>query len=106
MWKEAIRVGQKGIPVKLFAAVEDTDIHFHLLHASDGIRVEQHSVHPQSVDEVPAEQVRRGYPLHPGVFVILEDKELEALEPKPSRDIGVTSFVPKDHSEKRASRRA
>jgi DNA end-binding protein Ku len=94
MWKGRIRLGDTaGVPVKLYAAVEDTAIHFHLLHARDGVRVEQRIVHPETGDAVPPSSVRRGYPWEPGVFVVLDEQELEALEPKPSREIEVVCFL-------------
>jgi DNA end-binding protein Ku len=94
MWKGVLRCGRQQLAVKLHAAVEDADVHFHLLHGADGVRVAQRIVDPQTGEEVPAAEIRKGYPLGGGAFVMLESDELKSLAPKPSRDIDVETFVP------------
>src|SRR5688572_25090944 len=46
IWNGTLHVGKSAIEVKLYAAVEDEDVHFHLLHESDQERVRQHMVNP------------------------------------------------------------
>jgi len=94
MWKASLALGDVALPVKLYAAVEDRDVHFRLLHARDEVPVEQRMVDPQSGEEVAAEDVRHGLEVDPGVFVILTQKEIDSVEPPESRDIEVTRFVP------------
>jgi DNA end-binding protein Ku len=94
MWKGTIELQGREIPVKLYAAVEDSAVHFHLLHARDERRVELRIVDPTSGETVPPDTIRRGYPLHPSEFVILNEQELEGLEPAPSRRITVESALP------------
>src|SRR5262249_17685506 len=53
-------------------------------------------IEPESGKEVPNEEIKKGFEVEPGTFVILEDKELEALEPKQSRDIEISEFLPSD----------
>jgi DNA end-binding protein Ku len=93
IWKGVIHFGDVSVPVKLYSAAQDRDVHFHMLHERDHVRVRQRMVHPVSGDEVPPDQIRRGYEVEPGTFVLLAKEELEALTPKPSRDIEVTHFV-------------
>ena len=45
-------------------------------------------------EEVARENLRKGYEVEPGTFVVLEDEELERLQPEESRDILVKRFVP------------
>jgi DNA end-binding protein Ku len=94
MWKGVLRVGEQSVPFKLYAAVEDTAVHFHLLHDHDGVRVQQRLVNPQNGEAVPADQVHRGFAIEPGVFVLLERDELASLAPEASRDVDVSAFVP------------
>ena len=35
IWKGVIQLGNETLPVKLYSAVEDHDVHFHLLHDAD-----------------------------------------------------------------------
>jgi DNA end-binding protein Ku len=94
IWKGVIRFGEVEVPVKLYSAVEDRSVHFRLLHEKDGEPIQQHMVNPETGDVVPPDQVRRGFEVEPGVFVILDDEDLARLEPEPSRDIEITRFVP------------
>lgn len=97
IWKGVIRFESAEVPVKLYSAVEDRSVHFRLLHAEDRVRVRQRMVDPRSGDEVPPEEVRRGYEVEPGTFVVLDDEDLAEVRaqqgPGPSRTIEVTRFV-------------
>jgi DNA end-binding protein Ku len=95
MWKASLDFGGLQIPVKMYAAVEDRDIHFRLLHAKDSVPVKQQLFDPRSGEEVPSDAVQRGVALEPGVFVVLSRAELEAAGVTPSRAIEVTRFVPR-----------
>jgi DNA end-binding protein Ku len=81
------------VPVKLYAAVEDRKLHFRLLDAGSHTPVQQRMVDPDSGEEVPPEEVRKGFATGDGRFVLLDEEDLEALDPEPSRDIEVTRFV-------------
>jgi DNA end-binding protein Ku len=96
MWKGVLRLGDERVPVKLFAAAQDTRVHFHLLHAADGERVRQRLVHPDTGDEVAGEDVRRGLEVEKGTFVVLTPDELETLEPPASREVEVRACVPRE----------
>jgi len=96
IWKGELKIGSAKIPVKLYSAVADRTVRFHLLDDKHLMRVKQHMVDPDSSEEVTNEEVRKGYEIEPGKFVILTDEDLQSLEPKPSRDIEVSEFVPPD----------
>jgi DNA end-binding protein Ku len=83
--------------VQLYAAVVDRTMHFHILEEKTMTPVKQHMVNPATGKEVPSEDIRKGYEIEPGTFAVLTEKELAHFEPKPSRDIDVTEFVPPDH---------
>jgi DNA end-binding protein Ku len=96
MWKGSLELGRTRIPVKLHAVVEERGVHFRLLHAKDKVPVRQRMVDPSTGEEVEHGEVRRGLELDEGVFVVLDDDELARLDPKPSRSIEITRFVPAD----------
>ena len=93
IWKGVIGFGTMKVPVKLYSAINERGVHFRLLHAKDKSPVRQHMVDPESGEIVENAQVKKGYPVSRGLFVILDDEELEKLEPKESRDIEITRFV-------------
>ncbi|MFO7965955.1 MAG: Ku protein [Desulfobacterales bacterium] len=93
IWIGRIRFGGIALPVKLFSALEDRKVHFRLLHQKDYTPVRQQMVDPRSGEPVPPEKIHRGYEIEPGDIVMLEDDELQGLEPKDSRDIFIDPFV-------------
>jgi DNA end-binding protein Ku len=93
MWKGVIRFGGVEAPVKLYSAVQDRGVSFRLLDAQTLRPVKQRMVNPITGDPVPYEEIRRGYELEDGVFVVLDEDELESIQPEKSRDIEVTRFL-------------
>jgi DNA end-binding protein Ku len=94
IWKGELKLGTTKVPVKLYSAVEDRTVRFHVLDDRAKKRVKQHMVDPDSGEEVATEEIRKGYEIEPGRYVILTGEDLEALEPPPSRDIEIVEFVP------------
>lgn len=94
IWKGEIRLGDVAIAVKLYSAVVDRAVRFRLLHSRDMVPVQQRMVHPETGKTVPSEQIRKGYELDDGTFVVLEPDELASLDPPASRNIEIVSFVP------------
>lgn len=94
MWKGVLCVGDQRVPVKLYSAIQDHDIHFRLLNAKDLTPVTQALVDPKNDKVVPFDQTQRGYAAPGGDVVVLQPDELAALEPQESREIGLTRFVP------------
>lgn len=94
MWNGNLRVGKSSVAVKLYAAIQDETVHFHLLHDRDEERVKQRMVNPITEEVVETEKIHKGYEVKPGTFVLITPEELEALAPEPSRDIEVLRFVP------------
>ena len=96
MWKGQLKIGTTKLPVKLYSAVQDRTVRFNILDERHKVRVKQHMVDPDSGEEVPNEEIQKGYEIEPGRFVILTASDLEALQPPPSRDIEVEEFVDQD----------
>jgi DNA end-binding protein Ku len=93
IWKGELKLGTTKIPVKLYSAVVDRTVHFHILDDKHLMRVKQHMVSPDSGDEVTTEEIQKGYEIEPGRFVFVTDEELAKLEPAPSREIEIEEFV-------------
>jgi DNA end-binding protein Ku len=94
MWKGVIHFDSVRVPVKLYGAVEDRNVHFRLLHRQDLEPVHQHLVNPETDEVVPHENTVRAYITESGDRVLLNAAELEVLEPEPSRDIEILGFLP------------
>jgi len=94
MWKGVIHFDSVRVPVKLYGAVEDRNVHFRLLHRQDLEPVHQHLINPETDEVVPRENTARAYITESGDRVLLNASELEVLEPEPSRDIEILGFLP------------
>jgi DNA end-binding protein Ku len=93
IWSGAISFGLVNVPVKLYSAVSPKTVRFHQLHAADGVRIQQKRVCPQDGEEVPWDEIVKGYEIAPDRYVIIEPEELEALNPKKTRTIDIEDFV-------------
>ena len=94
IWKGELKLNSTKVPVKLYAAVKDQTVRFHILDEKSKTRVKQHMVEPDKGKEVSNEEIQKGFEVEPGTFVILDEEELEKLEPESSREIEITQFVP------------
>src|ERR1700752_547138 len=94
IWKGELKLPSTKVPVKLYSALQDRTVRFHILDQKSKTRVKQHMIAPDSGNEVSKEEIQKGFEVEPGTFVIIEPEELEKLEPKASREIEVTKFVP------------
>lgn len=93
IWKGQLKIGGTRIPVKLYSAVQDRTVRFHVLDERNKARVKQHMIEPDSGEEVPTAEIQKGYEIEPGRFVILTEEDLETLKPPASRDIEILEFV-------------
>lgn len=93
LWEGIIRFGKEEVPVKFYAALEDRDIHFRLLHRSDRQPVKQKMVDSETGKEVAPEDIRKGAEIRQGVYVLLEEEELARLDPEPSRIVTVERLL-------------
>jgi DNA end-binding protein Ku len=96
IWKGELKLGTTKVPIKLYSAVQDRTVRFHVLDDKAKKRVKQHMIDPDSGDEVPSEEIQKGYEIEPGKYVILTKEDLETLQPTPSRDIDIVEFLPQD----------
>jgi DNA end-binding protein Ku len=93
IWTGAISFGLVTVPVKLYSAVQRKSVRFHQLSGKSGVRIQQKRVDPTTGDEVPYEEIVKGYEIAPDQYVLIEPGELEALDPKKTKTIEISDFV-------------
>jgi DNA end-binding protein Ku len=96
IWSGAISFGLVNVPVKLYSAVSKKSVRFHQLHESDGVRIQQKRFCPADGEEVPYDEIVKGYEISPDRYVVITPDELEALEPRKTKTIDIEDFVSLD----------
>ncbi|MEA2473420.1 MAG: end-binding protein Ku [Thermoleophilaceae bacterium] len=96
IWTGAISFGLVNVPVKLYSAVSKKTVRFHQLHESDGVRIQQKRVCPADGEEVPYDEIVKGYEISPDRYVVISPDELDALEPRKTKTIDIEDFVDLD----------
>jgi DNA end-binding protein Ku len=93
IWSGALTFGLVNVPVKLFTAVTQKEVHFHMLHAKDGARIRMKRFCSAEDREVPFEEIVKGFELAKERYVTIAPEELDALDPKATRTIEIRDFV-------------
>jgi DNA end-binding protein Ku len=93
IWTGAISFGLVNVPVRLYSATSVKTVRFHQLSSKTGARIKQKRVDGSTGEEVPFEEIVKGFELAPDRYVRIEPSELEALDPKATHTIDVEQFV-------------
>ena len=93
IWTGSISFGLVNVPVKVYAAVHDHEVHFNQLEKGTGARVRYEKVSEKSGDTLEANDIELGYNLGKGQYVVVDRDELDELRPATTSTIDVTDFV-------------
>jgi DNA end-binding protein Ku len=93
IWSGAISFGLVNVPVKLYTATSPKTVRFNQLSSKTGARIRQKRVDPTTDEEVPYEDIVKGYEITPDRYVTITNEELEALDPKATRTVDIEEFV-------------
>jgi DNA end-binding protein Ku len=93
VWKGAISFGLVHVPVKMFTATEDKDIHFKNIHKACGTPISHVKTCKHCEKEVEYEEIVKGFEYEKGKFVIFNEEELEAIKPDTNKTIQILDFV-------------
>jgi DNA end-binding protein Ku len=96
IWTGSISFGLVNVPIKLVSATSPKDVRFHQLHSSDNARIQQKRVCSADGDEVPFEEIVKGYEISPGRYVVIDPEELRAADPEATHTIDIEEFVDLD----------
>ncbi len=91
-WSGVLAFGLVSLPVSLFPA-HSGKVSLKMVDASGALLRRQFFCDHEN-KPLEAEDIVRGYEIEKYHYVVVEDEELEALEPKKSREIDLKRFVP------------
>src|SRR5947209_16917203 len=93
IWSGSISFVLVNVPVKLYSATQPKTVRFHQLSSKTGARIRQKRVDPSTDEEVPYEDIVKGYEITPDHYVVIQPEELDALDPKATRTIDIEEFA-------------
>src|SRR5690242_14792491 len=93
IWKGNITFGLVNIPVILYSAEKKFDIQFKLLDSRDKARIRYVRVNENTGEEVPWEQVAKGYEYNDKGYILLKEKDFKNIAEENSKTINIDSFV-------------
>lgn len=92
IWKGAIGFGLVNIPVKLFSAVQNSNLDFDMLDERDHARIKYQRINEHTGKEVPYEKIVKGYQLNEH-YVVLDEHDFEEASPEKTKIIELERFV-------------
>jgi DNA end-binding protein Ku len=94
-WTGTISFGLVTVPVALYSATRAGGVALKMI-APDESPVRRRYVCSKDEEVLDADDIVRGYQIDKGKFVVVTDDELEAIEPRKSREIDLRLFVDRD----------
>lgn len=93
IWKGGISFGLLYIPVKLYTGTQSSRIDLDLVRASDHCPIRYARVCKSTGEEVPWEEIAKGYKYKGGDYVILQDEDFEKANATRSKTIEIIEFI-------------
>ena len=95
-WKGFLRLSLVTCPVALYPATSESEkISFNQLNRQTGHRIRYVKVDADTGDEVPNEDIVKGYELEKGHYIEVSKEELEEIALESTRTIEIDEFVDK-----------
>lgn len=94
--KTVISFGLVAIPISMFTATQDNDIHFNQLHREDGGRIKYKKTCSHCGQEVGPGDIVKGFQYDRDHYVTVTDEELESLKSERDRTIQILHFAQLD----------
>lgn len=92
IWTGAIGFGLVNIPIKIYSAVQGSELDLDMLDSKDNANIRFRRVNENTGKEVPWGDIVKGYKLDDR-YVVLTDADFEKASPEKSKIIGINEFV-------------
>jgi DNA end-binding protein Ku len=96
IWKGAISFGLVNVPVGLYSAERPQELRFNQLDRRTMSRVREKRVDEKTGQEVPYEEIVKGYDTGGGRYIVLSEDELKRANPKATQTVNIIGFVSAD----------
>jgi DNA end-binding protein Ku len=96
IWSGSISFGLVNVPVRMFSAIDEQQLHFHLLHEKDDSRIGYEKVCKKEDKPVPDDEIVKAYEFGDGEYVYMTDEDFEAAAGRSYKSFDILDFVPYD----------
>lgn len=93
IWSGSISFGLVNIPVKLFSGSESNSLDLDMLRKSDLCPIKYLRVCKRDNQEVPYEEIVKGYEYSDGEYIVLTDQDFESASLEKTHLIDIIDFV-------------
>ncbi len=101
-WKGYLKLSLVACPVSVFTATTSSErVSFRQINKNTGNRLRQQLVDDETREVVDAADKVKGYEIDKGVYIQVEDEEIEALQVESNHTIDIDSFVPRAQIDER-----
>ena len=91
--KTVISFGLVAIPIAMYTATQDNDIHFNQLHKEDSERIRYKKTCGHCGKEVTSDDIVKGYQYDKDHYVVITDEELEKIKTEKEKSIQILHFA-------------
>lgn len=92
IWSGAIGFGLVNIPVKLYSAVQGSELELDMLDKKDHANIKYQRVNANTGREVPWENIVKGYKMN-DQYIVLTDEDFKKASPEKTKLIEIAEFV-------------
>src|SRR5512141_41685 len=93
IWKGSISFSLINIPIALYPATRKEELKFRLLRRSDMSPVNYKRVAEADGEEVPWDEIVKGYEYEKGKYVVLKDEDFRRADVEATETIDILDFV-------------
>jgi DNA end-binding protein Ku len=96
IWTGSISFGLVNAPVRMYAAISESNLKFNLIHEKDGGRIGYQKICKLEDEPVSNDEIVKAYQVEDDEFVYLTDDDFAAAAPEAYKTITIHDFVPSD----------
>ena len=91
--KSFITFGMVAIPIGMYIATQDNDIHFNQLHKEDNSRIRYKKTCAHCGKEIKTEDIVKGFEYDEDKYVVITDDEIEKIKTEKEKSIQILHFA-------------
>lgn len=91
--KSVITFGMVAIPIAMYTATQDNDIHFNQLHKEDNSRIRYKKTCAHCGKEITAQDIVKGFEYDKDQYVVVTDEEIEKIKTEKEKSIQILHFA-------------